>query len=241
MEGKKPKRSRRRSRGRRRPAGLVARVGRALRLRGLLRTRKGRRRLRQAAGVALLVLLVAGVSLWLADLTRPEPPSAPAAAPSAQRPLRDWKYIVIHHSASESGNADQFDTWHRERGWVNGLGYHFVIDNGRGGEDGNVEIGPRWTDQLTGAHCKTPDHVYNSHGIGICLVGNFNKTMPSPAQLAALDKLVAELAVQCHIRPANIIGHRDAPGTQTECPGDKLHEYVHKQLQGKIARKLAGQ
>ncbi|MBM4054820.1 MAG: hypothetical protein FJ264_09150 [Planctomycetes bacterium] len=47
--------------------------------------------------------------------------------------VREWKYIVIHHSASESGCAAEFDKFHREkRHWENGLGYHFVIGNGNG-------------------------------------------------------------------------------------------------------------
>src|SRR5574342_132619 len=48
-----------------------------------------------------------------------------------------WKYIVIHHSATEKGNAARFDEYHRKkRGWEYGLAYHFVIGNGTLSGDG---------------------------------------------------------------------------------------------------------
>ena len=146
-------------------------------------------------------------------------------------PARPWKYIVIHHTAEESGCAASIDEVHRRvNGW-DCLGYHFVIDNGKGGPDGRVEIGPRWKQQKWGAHTgKTPDNAYNNYGIGISLVGNFMTHMPSDQQLASLDKLVRYLMVKYNIPAENVIGHRDAPGTATECPGDCLHTWVHKTL-----------
>ncbi|HHT9113865.1 MAG TPA: hypothetical protein ACFYD0_11140, partial [Candidatus Wunengus sp. YC65] len=55
--------------------------------------------------------------------------------------VRDWRYIVVHHSATSSGNAAEFDKYHRrKKGWENGLGYHFVIGNGNGTPDGKIEI-----------------------------------------------------------------------------------------------------
>ena len=110
-----------------------------------------------------------------------------AGKPPAKHPWyvkpngRAWRHVVIHHSASSKGNAATFDTFHRtHRGWDE-LGYHFVIDNGRGGPDGRVEIGPRWTKQKHGAHTgQTPDNEYNEHGIGICLVGDFTASAGLP-------------------------------------------------------------
>ncbi len=163
-----------------------------------------------------------------------KPTPTPGAVPAAWNvtPKRTWKYIVIHHSGSEKGNAAEFDAWHRNgRGWVNGLGYDFVIDNGNGGPNGLVEVGPRWPQQIQGAHTgKTPGNAYNEYGIGICLVGDFTNHLPSQAQLASLQKLTLFLCRRYGISPNNVIGHRDAPGTSTECPGDRLHQYVHGTL-----------
>jgi len=158
---------------------------------------------------------------------------APVAAwePSAYRP---WRYIVVHHSAGPSGSAKVFDKWHRGRGW-DGLGYHFVITNGNGGPDGAVEVGRRWRVQKWGSHTGgTPDNEYNNFGIGICLVGDFNRTRPTPSQLASLGKLVRFLAARYAIPPNRLVTHRDAPGARTECPGEKLWRYVHGPLRGEV-------
>lgn len=132
---------------------------------------------------------------------------------------RGWRYIVIHHSDSESGNASQFDRYHRTvRGW-NELGYHFVIGNGQGSGNGQIEVGPRWWKQKHGAHCKTPDNRFNDYGIGICLVGDFETGgPPSSSQLRALEKLVAHLLGVCGLSHSSIYTHGGVTH-QTSCPG----------------------
>lgn len=139
---------------------------------------------------------------------------------------RPWKYIVIHHSATPSGSACVFDRMHRERGFDE-LGYHFVICNGIDAADGAIEIGGRWHRQKWGAHTgNTPGNEYNLYGIGICVVGDFRDRLPTPRQLAALKSLVEQLARRYGVEPRHIIGHRDAPGASTECPGDALADYL---------------
>ena len=54
-----------------------------------------------------------------------------------------WTCIVIHHSATDEGNAERFDRMHKAKGWDE-LGYDFVIGNGTDTRDGQVEVGPRW-------------------------------------------------------------------------------------------------
>ena len=72
--------------------------------------------------------------------------------------------------------------------WL-GIGYHFVIGNGRGMEDGQVEPTFRWKQQLAGAHAGQRRH--NESGIGICLIGNFDEAPPTAKQLSALKELLA--------------------------------------------------
>lgn len=134
-------------------------------------------------------------------------------------PARPWRYIVIHHSDTPDGNAAKFDAAHRAKGWDE-LGYHFVIDNGVGGGDGQVEVGPRWPKQKWGAHAKTPDNRYNDYGIGICLVGNFDETRPTSNQMKSVAKLTAYLMKTYHITPNNIVGHGDTKAT--DCPGRNM-------------------
>ncbi len=129
-----------------------------------------------------------------------------------------WEAIVIHHSASDVGGARVFDTAHRARGWDE-LGYHFVIGNGSQTPDGYVEVGSRWTKQKHGAHCKTPSNYYNDYGIGICLVGDFDQSPPTPAQMQSLRRLILFLSQRYHVSPDHIYGHREVRGTHTRCPG----------------------
>lgn len=135
-------------------------------------------------------------------------------------PVRDhaWTAIVVHHSAGENGCAAAFDRMHRQRGWDE-LGYHFVIGNGTGSADGAVEVGSRWRKQKHGAHCKTASNQYNDHGIGICLVGNFENHVPSPKQTAQLRKLLTFLMQRYNIPPGQVYGHGEVRGTHTSCPG----------------------
>ncbi len=55
-------------------------------------------------------------------------------------PNSRWKYIVIHHTATDVGKAYLINRSHLDRGFWNGLGYHFLIDNGTLGKgDGQIE------------------------------------------------------------------------------------------------------
>lgn len=129
-----------------------------------------------------------------------------------------WQHIVVHHSAIARGNAAIYDRNHREqRRWANGLAYHFVIGNGIDSGDGEVEIGGRWINQIQGGHVRRTD--VNQSGIGICLVGNFEETRPSPRQLAALDELVVYLKQSATARNAEFTVHRLVDRNHTVCPG----------------------
>ncbi len=136
-------------------------------------------------------------------------------------PNTHWKYIVIHHTATDVGKAYAIHRTHLDRGFWNGLGYHFLIDNGTLGKgDGQIEVAPRWIKQQSGAHCNSGG--MNEKGIGVALVGNFNEENPTPGQLQALTYLLKTLCQYYHIPATNIITHRDAPGANTECPGRRL-------------------
>ena len=136
-------------------------------------------------------------------------------------PSYKWKYIIIHHSATEAGNALAFDNSHHRRGFTSGLGYHFVIDNGTSGKtNGQIEVSPRWIKQQNGAHCKA--NRMNPRSIGVCLVGNFSKTRVNSKQLDALVYLVDKLKRYYKIPIKNIVGHGHVHGAQTACPGSNF-------------------
>jgi hypothetical protein len=161
-------------------------------------------------------------------------PSGPVAAPvpalsaSVQRaidraPVRKgrWKYIVVHHSATPVGSAKGMDEYHRKtRHMENGLAYHFVIGNGRGMKDGEVVVGNRWTRQLQGGHLSS--ERLNEVSIGICLVGDFNNTVPTRKQLDSLEALLESLLQRCNLRISDIETHKQIQPKHTECPGKRF-------------------
>lgn len=134
-------------------------------------------------------------------------------------PSNKWKYIIIHHSATDIGTALAINRGHKRRGFIEGLGYQFLIDNGTlGKSDGQIEISPRWIKQQDGAHCKADGMNYKA--IGICLVGNLSERRPSEEQMDSLCALVNTLRNYYHIPVKNIIGHGKVRGARTECPGN---------------------
>lgn len=131
---------------------------------------------------------------------------------------KKWKYIVIHHSATESGTLAGMDRYHREeRHMENGLAYHFVIGNGHGMMDGEVSIGNRWSEQLDGGHLAS--EALNAKSIGICLVGNFDQEQPTQKQMASLQGLVNYLIKRCRLSTNAVKTHQQINPIYTKCPG----------------------
>jgi len=139
----------------------------------------------------------------------------------ASQAERKWTAIVIHHSGTKNGNAAIFDKWHKEGNHWEGVGYDFVIGNGTNSGDGQVEVTFRWRRQMTGAHCgQTAGNWANKEGVGICLVGDFNKTVPTSRQMWSLVKLIRFLQNRYGIAKNRIYGHNSTPGARpTDCPG----------------------
>ena len=142
-------------------------------------------------------------------------------------------YIVLHHSATATGDVASIDREHRSRTddqgrpWL-GIGYHFLIGNGRGQADGIIEPTFRWRDQLPGAHAG--NRAYNDSGIGVCLVGDFTREPPTPRQQAAVRRLLGWLAERYDIQRDGVLRHSDV--TATECPGTLFPDellHVHPQ------------
>lgn len=176
--------------------------------------------------LALSMTLVGGL-LMLSDATPDRAEALPVAAGltdqkstiadvlSAETSLESdrWSGIVIHHSGELSGSAETLDQRHRENG-LRGMGFHFVIANGRGDEDGTVRAGDRWAQQLPGAHCIGPDaDTHNRRSIGVCLVGDGNSKAFTDRQLASLVALVQRLQREFDIPEDRVFLHTDVAPT----------------------------
>ncbi len=133
------------------------------------------------------------------------------------RSYADIEKIIVHCSASDFGDAAVIDAWHRERGF-DGIGYHFVILNGRRtadsaydpAADGEIEKG-RPVDRI-GAHCRGA----NTDSVGVCVIGD--RFFTSKQLLSALPQVLLALTDLPGITHATqIYGHRDFSDTKT-CP-----------------------
>jgi hypothetical protein len=97
-----------------------------------------------------------------------------------------WKYIYIHHSRTFGGNAI---TLGQETG---GLNDHFVIGNGEGAIDGEIQIGQRWNRQVP-ANPPAGATGIDPTCISICLIGDFDRNVPTPTQIKRLTQLTSAL------------------------------------------------
>jgi hypothetical protein len=151
-------------------------------------------------------------------------PSVRRAIDQAKVKKGRWKYIIVHNSGTRQGNARIFNTYHRRiRKMQNGLAYHFVIGNGKSSGNGEIEIGSRWTRQINGGHVAS-DYL-NNIAIGICLVGDLNRDLPTKAQLAALDELIAYLrgrVGKIKGKQTIVLPHKKINPKPTDCPGDRF-------------------
>ncbi len=160
-----------------------------------------------------------------------------------------WRTIVVHHSAAPNATPQGMDDYHRRvRRWENGLGYHFVVGNGVNFPDGAVHVGPRWRAQKQGAHCASgsgkyfgvwrPGGYFNEAGIGICLIGDFDRARPSAKQSYALRELVRFLCREAGINPSSVYGHGEVTH-KTACPGANLDMAAIRRSAGTISASAA--
>jgi len=131
--------------------------------------------------------------------------------------------ITVHHTAEERDNAKVSDAEHmrdidryhqKERGWAC-IGYHFVIS-----PNGTIFQGRPVKYQ--GAHVSK----HNPLNVGVALMGNFETSKPSNAQVASLKRLIKGLQLYFNIPKQNLYGHRDLGDTL--CPGKELYKIIQQ-------------
>jgi N-acetyl-anhydromuramyl-L-alanine amidase AmpD len=104
-------------------------------------------------------------------------------------------------------------------GW-NGCGYHFVIGNGTGSPDGQIQVARRWSDQKNGVHCRNGKNAdVNEYGIGICLVGDLDSEPPTAKQIASARALIAYLSERYQVPSDHVETHAHLAASPTKCPG----------------------
>ena len=151
--------------------------------------------------------------------------------------MRDIKYIVLHHSATDyQSNKDDIDgkvianticnraqeQWKKDYPAYK-CDYHFII--GHTGEVFKAQPieQPSW-------HCT--NYQANLVSVAICFLGNFENIEMPLEQFNAGIKLIKALMKEYNIPLINVIRHRDVvsdishAANSTECPG-KNFPYIH--------------
>ncbi len=191
------------------------------------------------------------------------PPILTRAAWGANESLRrappryaeSLEFALVHHTAGAAGATPAeaaaivrgILAYHVQGNGWDDIGYNFLVDRfgnvyeGRyGGVDRNV----------IGAHAEG----FNNGSVGVSMIGTFSKTAPPPAQLQALEKVLAWRLDLAHIDPFSTVSvmsrgnskfptgqmvslravsaHRDTG--PTTCPGDAAYAKL-----GEIARQIA--
>lgn len=129
------------------------------------------------------------------------------------------QYITIHHSGvvftrdkDPKVYLQNLQKWSRaEKNWVD-IPYHYIMDL-----DGNIYDGrePR----LPG---DTNTSYDVNHHLIICVLGNYEEQILSPAQYSALVSFTANQAEKYAVPLENIRTHKDWVPTETVCPGKDI-------------------
>jgi len=122
------------------------------------------------------------------------------------------EYLIVHHSmASENQTVQSIENYHLDLGWE-GVGYQYLINF----------LGEIWKgrpEYYHGAHCK--EQGMNTKSIGICLIGNFDKKLPTEAQIISLKALMKDIQARYNIPNNKIVPHRHFAPYKT-CYGSRL-------------------
>src|SRR5262249_45925756 len=116
----------------------------------------------------------------------------------ATKPAR-WKYVYIHHSRTQAGDAMTV-----ARG-SDSVPDHFVIGNGEGAADGQIQVGQRWDQQISAIPPVGLTGSIDPACITICLIGDFDHSLPTPTQIRRLTNLINALQERFDIPAGQVV------------------------------------
>jgi hypothetical protein len=109
-----------------------------------------------------------------------------------------WNCIEIYYSATKAGNIEQLASL---SGLANpqDINCHFVICNGLGGPDGQIQTTEKWQRQWS----IIPGQTWYGTGqtIRICIIADGDTTQPTNLQIKRTEALVDALRRKFNIRP----------------------------------------
>ena len=125
--------------------------------------------------------------------------------------------IILHCSATKDTGTQSFDAIKFNHintlGWED-IGYHFVLEYVKG----DIITHTGRPIETVGSHCLGQ----NTHSIGICVVGDFDKTEPTEAMYHELSCLIWDLMNEYDLDMTDIYPHYRF-STEKTCPGRKFN------------------
>lgn len=153
--------------------------------------------------IGAIVLMVLGnnppsaAPFSLASYYQLNPAENAIASQAPQSPKR-WNCIEVYYSATKAGNIQQLAS-------LSGLSSpddincHFVICNGLGGDDGQIQPAEKWQRQWSAV----PDRTWygSSQTIRVCIIADGKTTLPTDFQIKRTEALAEALCEKFAIEP----------------------------------------
>jgi hypothetical protein len=125
-------------------------------------------------------------------------PESSARAGESKR----WQSIEVFYSKTAGGNLEQVASLNGIRNSED-LNLHFLICNGRGGQDGQIQASERWKRQWS---CVPGGRWYGgSRTIRVCLIADGALVPPSEFQIKRTNLLLETLCIKFNIPADEVI------------------------------------
>jgi hypothetical protein len=164
--------------------------------------------------VVLLVSMTAGAVVLMALGNHP-PSAGPFCLSTYYRldPVREtigsrvvqslarWESIEVYYSGTNAGNIEQLASLSGVAS-SDDINCHFVVCNGLGGSDGQIQATEKWQEQWS----VIPDHTWygSSRTIRICLVADGKSVRPTNSQIKRTEALVEALLMKFSVPAGQI-------------------------------------
>ena len=111
--------------------------------------------------------------------------------------LRPWRFLYVHQAGAKG---------------TSGAGDHFVIGDGRDGEDGEIRVTERWQRQRPALPPPGASGI-DSGCVSICLGGDLDRRPPTAAQVRSLAQLVGSLSRRLDVGTGGLVMLDGAAGS----------------------------
>jgi len=128
-------------------------------------------------------------------------PTDAAISSRSQQTFDYWQNIEIYYSGTRVGNIDWLASLNGYRN-PKDLNCHFVICNGYGGEDGQIQTTERWQNQAVVKSGQNQDA--SGRTIRICIVSDGKTTFPTDCQVRRTETLIETLCRHFRINPQHV-------------------------------------